>query len=251
LALGRGPEAVEQGEQLLLLTPEDVEALIAVARARLAAGMASTARVALRQARVLEPGRPDLLQLEAGIAEQMGDIDGAVEACHAALQLDPMVAQVWRDLGRLEEQRENWVGAKVAYQHALDLLPTYIEAALAMGDLLRRTESPGVAVDFMVDVLLIEPWDLDALLLLARSLLDDSRPERALEAIERVLKFSPDHDGALFHLGVALARIRRYGEAVRAWERVVQVEPSGMYAQAARTHARSARDLAHIFAGAA
>lgn len=126
-----------------------------------------------------------------------------------------------------------------------------MEAALAMGDLLRRTESPSAAVDFLVDALLVEPWDLDALLLLARALLDDSRPERALEAIDRVLKFAPDNDGALFHRGVALARVRRYGEAVRAWERVVQVEPSGPYAQAARTHARSARDLAHIFAGAA
>jgi regulator of sirC expression with transglutaminase-like and TPR domain len=98
---------------------------------------------------------------------------------------------------------------------------------------------------------MVEPWDLDALLLLARALLDDQRPDRAIEALDRVLKFDPDHEAALFHRGVALARIRRYGDAVRAWERVVQVEPSGPYAQAARTHARSARDLAHIFAGAA
>jgi hypothetical protein len=66
-----------------------------------------------------------------------------------------------------------------------------------------------------------------------------------------VLKFDPDHEAGLFHRGIALARVRRYGEAVQAWERVVMVEPSGPYAQAARAHARSARDLAHIFAGAA
>jgi tetratricopeptide (TPR) repeat protein len=108
-----------------------------------------------------------------------------------------------------------------------------------------------VAVDFMVDLLLTEPWDLEAMLLLGRCLLDDSRPEQALEALDRLLKFDPDHEAGLFHRGVALARTRRYTEAVRAWERVVQVEPSGPYAQAARTHARSARDLQHIFAGAA
>jgi len=108
-----------------------------------------------------------------------------------------------------------------------------------------------VAVDFMVDVLAAEPWDLDALMLLARALLDDNRPERALEAIDLVLKFVPDHEGALFYRGVALARCRRYAEAVRSWERVAQVNASGPFAQAARTHARSARDLQHIFAGAA
>ena len=45
--------------------------------------------------------------------------------------------------------------------------------------------------------------------------------------------------------------VRRYVEAVRVWERVVQLNASGPFAQAARTHARSARDLQHIFAGAA
>ena len=44
---------------------------------------------------------------------------------------------------------------------------------------------------------------------------------------------------------------RRYAEAVRSWEQVVQVNASSPFAQAARSHARSARDLQHIFAGAA
>jgi tetratricopeptide (TPR) repeat protein len=100
-------------------------------------------------------------------------------------------------------------------------------------------------------VLIADPWDLDALLLLGRALLDDGRPEQALEALDRLLKFEPDNDAGLFHRGVALARNRRYNEAVRSWERVVQVNASGPFAQAARTHARSARDLQHIFAGAA
>jgi hypothetical protein len=38
---------------------------------------------------------------------------------------------------------------------------------------------------------------------------------------------------------------------VQAWERVVQIDPSGPYASQARTRARSARDLQHIFAASA
>jgi cytochrome c-type biogenesis protein CcmH/NrfG len=143
------------------------------------------------------------------------------------------------------------VGARVAYEKALDLLPTYMEASLALGDLLRRTEAPVLAVDFMVDVLAAEPWDLDALLLLARALLDDNRADRALEALDLILKFEPDNEAALFYRGIGLARNRRYAEAVRSWERVVQVNAAGSFAQVARTHVRSARDLQHIFAGAA
>jgi tetratricopeptide (TPR) repeat protein len=158
------------------------------------------------------------------------------------------VAQTWFELGRLEEARENWVAARLAYQRALDLLPTFMEAALALADLLRRVDAPGAAVDLLVDVLAAEPWDLDALLMLGRALLDDERPQQALEALQRLLKFDPDNDAALFHLGIALARLRRYPESVLAWERTIQVDASGPYAQPARKHARSARDLHHIFA---
>jgi tetratricopeptide (TPR) repeat protein len=126
-----------------------------------------------------------------------------------------------------------------------------MDAALALGDLLRRVDSPRAAVEFLIEVLLSDPWDLDALELLARALLDEGRHEEALEGLELMLKFDPEHDSALFHRGVALARVRRYSEAVSSWERVTQVRPSGRYAQAARTHARSARDLQHIFSGAA
>ena len=54
--------------------------------------------------------------------------------------------------------------------------------------------------------------------------------------------------GALFHLGVALARVHRYAEAVEAWEKVTRLDPGGPFAQRARMHARTALDLQHIFA---
>jgi len=62
-----------------------------------------------------------------------------------------------------------------------------------------------------------------------------------------VLKFDPEHVAALFNEGVVLACLRRYREAVSAWERVTRLDPSGPFAQRARTHARTALDLQHIF----
>jgi cytochrome c-type biogenesis protein CcmH/NrfG len=66
-----------------------------------------------------------------------------------------------------------------------------------------------------------------------------------------VLRFDPEHAGALYHQGAALARQRHFDQAVVAWERVVQVDPTGPYAAHARSRARSARDLQHIFAASA
>jgi regulator of sirC expression with transglutaminase-like and TPR domain len=61
-----------------------------------------------------------------------------------------------------------------------------------------------------------------------------------------VLRFHPEHTEALFHRGLAEAKRRRYGAAIADWERVVQIEPTGPLAAAARAQARSARELAHI-----
>jgi cytochrome c-type biogenesis protein CcmH/NrfG len=93
-----------------------------------------------------------------------------------------------------------------------------------------------------------DPYDLDALLLLGRALIDDKRSEPALQAFQRLLKYDPEHLGALFHLGVVLARLHRYVDAVEAWDKVTRLDAASQYAQRARLHARTALDLQHIFA---
>jgi cytochrome c-type biogenesis protein CcmH/NrfG len=103
------------------------------------------------------------------------------------------------------------------------------------------------AIHRLASMLEEDPYDLDALLLLGRALLEDKRADAALGAFHRVLKFDPEHVAALFYEGVVLARLKRYHEAVRAWEQVTRLDPSGPYAQQARMHARTAIDLQHIF----
>src|SRR5437763_396009 len=248
-ALGgtRAQEAHELAEQLLALTPDDVEALVAVAKGRAAAGDAAGALTVLQQAQTRAPARADLRKLQGDVALKIGDKSGALAAYRAALELDRGYVQVWLDLGRLHEEKEEWTDAQAAYERALEALPTFNEAALALADLLRRSGRPRAAVVRLAEMLEQDPYDLPALLLLGRALLDDKRDEQALEAFRRALKFDPDQVEAQFQLGVVLARLHRYGEAVQAWEKVTRLDPSGPFAQRARVHARTALDLQHIF----
>src|SRR5437773_2236852 len=249
LALGgaRAEEARALAEQLLALTPDDVEALVAVAKGRAAAGDAAGALTAVQPAQTRAPARADLHKLQGDVALKVGDKRGALAAYRAALELDHGYVQVWLDLGRLQEDKEAWAEAEEAYEHALEALPTFNEAALALADLLRRSGRTRAAVVRLAEMLEQDPYDLPALLLLGRALLDDKRDEQALEAFRRALKFDPDQVEALFQLGVVLARLHRYGEAVQAWEKVTRLDPSGPFAQRARVHARTALDLQHIF----
>src|SRR6184192_2422593 len=140
-ALGgrRAEEARALAEELLALAPDDVDALVAVARGRAAAGDAAGALTALQQAQTRAPGRADLHKLQGDVAMKVGDKQGALAAYRAALELDPGYVQVCVDLGRLHEEKEDWSAAQQAYERALDALPTFHEAALALADLLRRS----------------------------------------------------------------------------------------------------------------
>ncbi|HUK21091.1 MAG TPA: tetratricopeptide repeat protein [Gemmatimonadales bacterium] len=246
-SLGRDEEARGLAEQLLERTPDDVEALVVVAKGRAAGGDAAGALTVLGRAQTRAPQRADLRKLQGDVAAKVGDRTGALAAYRAALELDPGYGQVWLELGRLHEQREDWGEAERSYDRALDVLPTFYEAALARADLLRRIGRLREAIARLASMLEDDPYDLKALLLLGRALLDDKRAEAAREAFRRVLKFDAEHVEAWFQLGVALALAHRYAEAVEAWEKVTRLDPSGPYAQRARAHARTALDLAHIF----
>jgi tetratricopeptide (TPR) repeat protein len=101
-----------------------------------------------------------------------------------------------------------------------------------------------------VDLLAADPWDLEALVLLARALVQDGRPDRALDATARVLRLVPGHAGGLFARGEAQAGSRRLEEAIASWEELVRTEPGSAWAAEARSRLRSARDLLHILSGA-
>jgi tetratricopeptide (TPR) repeat protein len=91
--------------------------------------------------------------------------------------------------------------------------------------------------------------NLDALLALGETLWSMGRAPDAGFAVQRILRFDPEHAGALFNQGVQYAARHRYRDASAAWKRVIDLEPAGEYARRARRELRSAKDLDHIFRG--
>ncbi len=248
LALDRADEAVAGAESLAQLAPTHVEALVAVARVRLETGDPVRALDVLREAQARAPGRADLLQLQARVSRRLGEREAALDAYQAALQLDSGLVQVWLELGSLEEERANWTGARLSYERALDLLPTYSDAARALARLLRRVDTARAAMTPLIALLEADPWDLEALTLLGELLLEDGRADKAIEAFERVLRFDPESGPARLAYGAALVRSRRYREASAQWEDLVRSAPGSQLAAAARSHLRSTKELVHILA---
>jgi tetratricopeptide (TPR) repeat protein len=249
LSLGWAKDAAPLADDLSSRLRGDVDVLVVRARVRLALGDATTAIECIKQAQASAPQRPELFHLRGQAAGRLGDRSAALADFQAALRLDPSLVRVWYELGMLEEEEHHWAAAREAYEEALERLPTYGAAALALADLLRRTETPGAAVQVLVRLLQTDPYELEALTALGRALLEDGKTPEALQAFARVLRFDPEQAAALYHQGTGFARQRQFDQAVQVWERVIQLDPDGPFASEARSRARSARDLQHIFAG--
>ena len=98
-SLGWAGDAAPLADELARRVRGDVEVLVARARVRLAVGDALGALDCIREAQALAPGRPDLFHLQAQVSARLGDRTAALAAFNAALQLDPSLVRVWFELG--------------------------------------------------------------------------------------------------------------------------------------------------------
>jgi tetratricopeptide (TPR) repeat protein len=248
IMLGRGAEARPLAEDLLDTAPSDVEMLILAATARADGGDPAAALEALERARRAAPARADVLKQIGDVARSIGDFESAVEAYRHALTLDPDFAVVRYQLAMILEMKGLNSDAERELSAALESVPTYNEAALALASLRRRLHRCDDSLVLLIDLLQRDPYNLDALTSLGETLFESGRRNDAAVAFARVLRFDPEHVGALYFEGVLAADHHRYREAIDRWRRVVDLEPASEYARRARRDSRTAADLQRIFA---
>ncbi len=197
-------------------------------------------------AAVQHASAPPALHFLAGYAA-LADQDpaAAMAALSTALDGDPESARAQFTLGLACERLGLHADALAAIRRALLLSPWYLPQVWLLD------RGPGTAwleVPADVDDTASTAHTDDVLLSLGRSLLQTGNLGEALAVFDQVLAHQPSQAAALFHRGVVLAKLRRYHEALDDWETVGNAESEGSLADVSRRHARSARELASLFA---
>ncbi|HYC50807.1 MAG TPA: tetratricopeptide repeat protein [Gemmatimonadaceae bacterium] len=251
LRLGRAIEARLVAESVLRRAPSDIDILMLAAATRGDAGDPAAALAALDTARRVAPMRADVHRHIGDIARKLGDIEGAIAAYRNALALDGHYAVVRFELARVLIERKSLREAEQELLLALDAVPTYAEATLALASLRRQLGRPADALPLLIDLLGRDPYHFDALIALGETLLELRRKQDAVTAFARVLRFDPSHVGALYHEGALLAEQHRFREAITRWKSVIDIDPGSEYAKRARREIRTATDLQRIFASRA
>ena len=224
----------------------NVAAMHNQALAMLRRGFAHRARVMLAPA--LEHAEAPLSLRFLGGYAALSDQDpaAAMPLITAVLADDPESARAHFTLGLIHERLGRHADALTAIRRALLLSPWYLPQVWLV-----EPAADAPSIELPVDN--GEPGAVahtdDVLLSLGRSLLQTAHLGEALAVFDQVLVHQPSQAAALFHRGVVLAKLRRYEEALEDWEVVGRTDPASELADAGRRHARSARQLASLFAG--
>ena len=127
------PAAIAVVVVISLLTPWLAERSTDSARAAIAAGRPLQAYRDARTARSLDPLALDPLLVQGAALEQLGDVAAARRRYADAVRLQPLNWRAWYELGRFEEDLEEWPRALPALERAvqLDRLNSLVTAELA------------------------------------------------------------------------------------------------------------------------
>jgi tetratricopeptide (TPR) repeat protein len=150
---------------------------------------------------------------------------------------------------RCAEQAATLPGASRATRRTLEQLRAGTPDQLLLALPASLSAAAPSADATVVDVHARSDAMIEATLAEGRALLASGRLADSLGRFDAVLHVRPSDPVALFHRGVALAKLRRYGDALHDWHAVERTDPAGPLGAVSRRHADSARRLADLFTG--
>ncbi len=179
-----------------------------------------------------------VLYLEAMIAMLEKRPDSARKALLAALKLDPQFAMAHNALGVIYLEKGRLAEAETEFIKAASnpLYATPEKAYQNLGNLYRRQERNDLAAACYQKALKFNPDYFPSHYELARLYLERQKYNKAAIHLDKAGKLSPRHPGVWLLRGRLEAALQRPRSARRAWRKVIELEPVGPFAEAARGH---------------
>jgi len=185
-----------------------------------------------------------LVGARPGLGPRRGRLVGAVALglclfglTRAATIVEPRAAELRRaaqSVPRLDvlrgqelEGKNDWKGALLAYQRALDTDPAYVPALRARGlGRLRFEKNVGAALPDLERAVALAPDSAPDLANLAGAYLQAERAAEALPLLDKAARLEPERPQTLFNRAQALEALGRSGEAADGWRAYIAVAAS-------------------------
>jgi len=153
----------------------------------------------------------------------------------------------WYTQGNTQITSRNYTDAVVAFDHAISLEPTYIEAWNGKADALNRAHNYTEAFTASDKVIALDPNYLKGWINRGYILYNLGRYSDELAAYEQAIACDPSSAEAWFNKGYALGGLGRWQDALSAFDRVERLDPTYPNLAANQNIARQSLDGATPF----
>ncbi len=178
-----------------------------------------------REALLLAPDRPSIINNLATVLQQQGKHPESREYCERLLVLSPADANTWMIFGNMQIGLGLPAEALASYDRALAIAPDHAQTLANRGHALTVLGRPAEALADLDRALQIAPDQAEALVNRGNVLADLMRFEDAITDYERALADDPGNPGILGNLGNALAATGRHAAALEHLDRALQIKP--------------------------
>jgi serine/threonine-protein kinase len=151
--------------------------------------------------------------------EDKGDLKAALRAYHLAIDLDPKLAMAYYNLGNALHKQGDVDGALQAWRTAIDVDPQYDQAHNNLGNVLLAQGDTEGAIRAFRRAIDVNPKLLQPHFNLGQVLLGKGDVEAAIRAFRTVIDLDPQRAEAYCNLGAALQRQGQFRAALTALER--------------------------------
>lgn len=163
------------------------------------------------------------------ILTDMGDFPAAFQAASRAVELNPELSLVWRELGNLHLRLGNIEQSHAAFDRYTTLPivePVLLESMRALS--MNNVEAAG---DILSERIKVEPNDVVAIRILSEIEARSNRPDLAEKSLRRCLDLAPSFTLARHSLGQLLNGLARHEEAMAQVEELLRRDPDNAAAE--------------------
>lgn len=179
-----------------------------------------------REALLLAPDRPSIINNLATVLQQQGKYPESRGYCERLLMLTPADAGAWMIMGNVQAGLKRMPEALASYDRALTIAPDHALTLANRGRLLTDLNRPAEALADIDRALRIVPDQPEALLNRGNVLANLRRFDEAIADYRRAFVADPGNAGIPGNLGHALAALGRHTEALEHFDRALQIDPA-------------------------
>lgn len=170
------------------------------------------------------PGSTKILLSLGDLLVEMGRIEEAGEKFRRCIELAPSEAAGYSRYGRWLSRCHKDADAQMNFHHALRLDPTLAGVHLELGRLAVRRGDRAEAQRHLRSEHLLRSDDVTTLMGLANLWMDCGEDRTAIASLKRLIQFQPRHAQAWLNLAVAQFHCGLYPEGIRSCHTVLDLE---------------------------